>query len=415
MEILPGVAGSISGLTIRNGTGGILSYGSATLSTTAVINNNAGEEWGGGIASYGPLTVLRSTIANNTTDSVGGGLWTRGDTTIANSTISGNSSTGGGGIRVRGEYGRVTIINSTITGNNGAPAGGIYEYAGVVTPPVIKNTIISGNSDGDCSGTLTSGGHNLIGSTSNCTGITNGTNGDQVGASANLGPLQNNGGPTDTIALQSGSKAIDAGDDSICGASPVAGQDQTGNLRPAGPHCDIGAFEVPAAHLSISIARGWNLISMAQNDSTITSLGALTSALNTQLGVGSIQAVAVYVNHQFVPYVPGYSRDVALSPGSGVMVLSGTAGTWQPGGSAFTAGQAVSLQPGWNMVAAPFPAPSLDTGTIAAQTGACDASQIAVAGTSGYRTWLPGQTDLTIPSTHGFWILCSGAATWTPT
>ena len=64
-------------------------------------------------------------------------------------------------------------------------------------------------------------------------------------AQINLDPagLKDNGGPTDTIAILSPSAAIDAGDDAVCAAAPVSGLDQRGHFRPAGSHCDIGAFE----------------------------------------------------------------------------------------------------------------------------------------------------------------------------
>ncbi|MCB0108002.1 MAG: hypothetical protein KDE53_18900 [Caldilineaceae bacterium] len=73
----------------------------------------------------------------------------------------------------------------------------------------------------------------------------------QVDAAAlNLGPLTNNGGPTATIALNAGSVAIDAGDNTRCPAT-----DQRGVMRPVGSHCDIGAFEFqPSIYLPM-IAR----------------------------------------------------------------------------------------------------------------------------------------------------------------
>ena len=58
-----------------------------------------------------------------------------------------------------------------------------------------------------------------------------------------LGPMQNNGGPTETMALGPGSAAIDAADDAICAAAPVNSLDQRGVARPQGLHCDIGAVE----------------------------------------------------------------------------------------------------------------------------------------------------------------------------
>ena len=106
------------------------------------------------------------------------------------------------------------------------------------------------------SGTLTSQGHNLIGDNSGAT-ITP-TTGDQIGTSASpidpkLGPLANNGGPTQTRALlpgSPGSPAIDAGDDCVLNdtCSPALGfsltTDQRGFMRKAGAHVDIGAVEV---------------------------------------------------------------------------------------------------------------------------------------------------------------------------
>ena len=60
-----------------------------------------------------------------------------------------------------------------------------------------------------------------------------------------LGALANNGGPTQTMALLSGSRAINAGNDSVCTANPVNDLDQRGLTRTAnGPHCDIGAYEL---------------------------------------------------------------------------------------------------------------------------------------------------------------------------
>jgi PKD repeat protein len=61
-----------------------------------------------------------------------------------------------------------------------------------------------------------------------------------------LGPLLDNGGPTDTQALLMGSPAINAADNSACVADPVNGTDQRGVIRPQADACDIGAYEVEA-------------------------------------------------------------------------------------------------------------------------------------------------------------------------
>src|SRR5206468_2696648 len=117
--------------------------------------------------------------------------------------------------------------------------GGIY--AGPANYPVsLTDTIVAANTASntnqgpDCSIYYlrpTSGHHNLIGQntgtgTSGCAGFTNGTNGNLVGTAATpidptLGPLANNGGPTLTRALLSGSPAINNGDATDCQTTPV--------------------------------------------------------------------------------------------------------------------------------------------------------------------------------------------------
>src|SRR5262249_3705719 len=113
----------------------------------------------------------------------------------------------------------------------------------------ISNTLIAGNttlisntgpsySADDCNGTITSGDYNLVQNTSGCT--LSGTH-NVIGLDPLLGPLQNNGGPTQTMALQLGSPAIDTGNSATCAAT-----DQRGLPRNAGS-CDIGAYELQAS------------------------------------------------------------------------------------------------------------------------------------------------------------------------
>jgi len=104
---------------------------------------------------------------------------------------------------------------------------------------VAKN-VISGGVGGDCflSGVPpTDQGHNL---SSDGTCFTPSTTNGDITADPKVGPLQNNGGPTDTMALLDGSPAINAADNALCPAT-----DQRGIARPqpAGGVCDIGAYE----------------------------------------------------------------------------------------------------------------------------------------------------------------------------
>jgi len=147
--------------------------------------------------------------------------------------------------------GAITLVNATVAGNQakggtgsstGSESGGGIDLA--LGLAMSTNSVVSGNSAAtgpDCDGTVNSGGHNLLGSDASCSGFT-GT-GDLVNMDPLLGPLQNNGGPTQTMALLDGSPAIDAADDAVCAAPRVNGKDQRRVSRPQGPHCDIGAYE----------------------------------------------------------------------------------------------------------------------------------------------------------------------------
>src|SRR5205823_3608833 len=105
---------------------------------------------------------------------------------------------------------------------------------------LIHNTIVAGNQAGtagpDVSGSLISQGHNLIGSTGGGGGFAS-TDLLNV-AQPLLGSLQDNGGPTQTMALLPGSPAIDAGDN-----QGHLNFDQRGFDRLVDVAVDIGAFE----------------------------------------------------------------------------------------------------------------------------------------------------------------------------
>jgi hypothetical protein len=133
------------------------------------------------------------------------------------------------------------VLNSTITANHGGTnaAGGITHdaRAGGGTA-VIKNSIIAGNtatSFPDCD-SITSLTYSLIGNTTGCK-IPAGT-GNLLNVNPLLGPLANNGGPTPTMALGTGSAAIDAAVSFSCVPT-----DQRGVARPFGLGCDSGAYE----------------------------------------------------------------------------------------------------------------------------------------------------------------------------
>jgi uncharacterized repeat protein (TIGR01451 family)/CSLREA domain-containing protein len=264
---------TISGLTMRGGAPGIFNRDALTV-RNSVIRDNTGSS-GGGIENEGTLTLVNDTVKNNAAQFVGGGLWNFGaGATIIDSTISGNATAqfGGGGIA----NGPLTIINSTISGNTSPDGGGgisLAQAGGLIA----VNSTISGNSapigGGVCCGFAELENTIVAGQTGggNC-GLSSvfdfgynidddGTCGLSTGNHSlpNTDPLldpaglKDNGGPTQTIALQPGSPAIDAIPVGVNGCGTTIASDQRGVSRPHGSGCDIGAFEVaPMVDLSIA-------------------------------------------------------------------------------------------------------------------------------------------------------------------
>ena len=227
-----------------------------------VVNDNDGAGCCQGleIGSLGGK-VVRTTVSGND-DSVGPctGICTVSAMRLTNVTVSGNSAAGeGAGIDVL--KGAATLNNVTVSRNHadadntgGGNGGGILVKSDPSASLALQNSIVAGNTVGstgsgpDCSGTLTSHGHNLIGDTSGCTIATTGS--DIVGVSPLLAPLRDNGGFTKTHALKRHSKAIDHGSPKKPGSGGQAcdRHDQRGIKRPQGPRCDIGAYELKKHH-----------------------------------------------------------------------------------------------------------------------------------------------------------------------
>lgn len=221
----------ISGNTARGSGGGITNQGgTVTVTVTTISGNQTGNAGAGVFTTNGTFTLTESTLSGNVANNFGGGIYNRDALILTNSTVSGNitRALSGGGIY---SSGKVTIINSTISDNSATEYGG-----GIFGTAELINTIIANNpSGGDCSGKITSLGHNLDSDgTCNLTEPT-----DLPNTNPLLGPLRQNGGPTFTQALTSGSPAIDSGKDKDAPTS-----DQRGVPRPRGSSSDIGAYEV---------------------------------------------------------------------------------------------------------------------------------------------------------------------------
>ena len=278
--VLEGADLTLGGVTVTRGTGGILNQGTLTLTNSIVSGNRS--VLGGGInnGNRGTATLFNSTVSGNTATFRGGGILNSSNSTVSltNSTVSGNTALDGTGGGISNNSGTLNLTSVTVAFNRSSETGGGVYGDGASTTN-LRNTIVAQNTapsfpDFD-SATAPTGSFNLIGSGTRTSGITNGTNGNQVGTSTKpidplLAPLANNGGTTPTHALSAGSPAIDQG------FSFGFNTDQRGFLRPvdnpsimnapSGDGADIGAFEVQsttAATVTVSgrvTARGRGIL-----------------------------------------------------------------------------------------------------------------------------------------------------------
>jgi len=210
------IACNISNNTAGDGGGAIGNQGTLTVEYSILSGNTGKNNVGGGIENSGTLTVESSTISGNKSDSNGGGIYNNGTLSVDNSTIYGNSGSNGGGIYSENGMGTtsLTVANATISGNTASGTdGGIDNASGTLS---VSNSIVSGNAGGNCSA---------------C-----GTTGNLIDGTADLGPLQYNGGITQTMMPLPGSPAIGAGSGSSLST------DQRGFVRSGGAS-DLGAVQ----------------------------------------------------------------------------------------------------------------------------------------------------------------------------
>jgi hypothetical protein len=265
---------SLNNTTVHNNSastgGGIYNErGTLTLNSSTVKNNSA-SSGGGGIENYCgggsgfrmSVTLTASTVNNNS----GGGIFNYAASgctatfTLINSTVSGNSGIGIYNSGVDAGSGLLILKNSTLSGNSaeqGFGAGTIQNislFGGSATVE-IANTILNAGPGGTIgsTGTVISHGYNISSDAAGGDGSTgpggflNGP-GDIRNTNPQIGPLQNNGGPTMTHALLVNSPAINTGDPNLNpqAFNPPLLYDQRNSRRfprVVNGRIDIGAFE----------------------------------------------------------------------------------------------------------------------------------------------------------------------------
>jgi hypothetical protein len=228
-----------------SGYGGAIYFNEVVEDVTAVASISEcsfyRNQSDGGSAIYdragSRISIVASTFAENIGEYGPAGIQTDGSLNIVNSTFSGNTgdcsswTDGTCGIAVHSSR-SAGIIYSTIVNNSGSESdAAVLSEGGVIK---INGSIIANNVGADC-------GTSAGGSLGSSAGLdSDGSCRAPITDDPLVNPLANNGGPTQTHALQSGSPAIDAGP-----AGCVA-RDQRGVLRPypTGGNCDLGSFEV---------------------------------------------------------------------------------------------------------------------------------------------------------------------------
>jgi len=255
-----------------NDGGALMTFDLATITDTTFSNNTAITN-GGAIMPFEELILERVTLSGNRAGGSGGAMMSFAIVTATNCTFTDNeagavfpSSAGvtpsaaltntGGAIHA---YEPLRLVHATLTANTAADGGGVFNAyrapvspVGVATGPTaveLQATIVADNTPDDCLddpfGTavtpLASLGH-VLDSDGSCVRA---ATGDQTAADPGLAALADNGGATETHALEPGSPAIDAAGDDCAVAT-----DQRGVARPmdgdenGSSLCDVGAFEV---------------------------------------------------------------------------------------------------------------------------------------------------------------------------
>lgn len=280
--------GSSPGAGGSGGTGGAIANHGGTLTVTAstLVDNAAGNGGAGGAgakpngsaggagggggyggalsSANGSVSIVNSTLAGNTSGS--GATGGTGGATNAKGAAGGPGGDGGDG----GAIGLLSAVTATLVADtlagNGTGAGGAGGAGGSAPTPgaagadagagaggaladpgqhlSVQDTLLASNAGGNCDApSLINAGHDLSFGGSGCPATF-------LNADPDLGPLQSNGGPTETIELGFGSAAIDQVP-RIGGGCPAT--DQRGVPRPGGPACDIGAYEVVAPLVSTGV------------------------------------------------------------------------------------------------------------------------------------------------------------------
>ncbi len=237
----------VENAALSDNGGVIYSYAPITITASAFYSNTA--QLGGVIMTQndatGPITIFDSLFQGNHATHSGGAIWFGRGLYVTNSTFYTNTADYAGG--ALGSYEGWAEINNSTFDHNGANNGAALYFSNGWAPPItLRNTIVAnplwGNNCYAYTGAYTDGGYNLQYPGTSCNPAI-----PEVAPLLDPAGPRRNGGPTASIALQSGSPAIDrapAGGGFYCPTT-----DQRGAARPVDgdgvgtADCDSGAFE----------------------------------------------------------------------------------------------------------------------------------------------------------------------------
>ncbi len=327
--------------TISSGNGGAIDSGggSVTITGSTISDNLVGQGTGGGIENdAGTMTIADTTISGNYAQAVfpGGGIYNAGTMSVTDSTVSSNIAVGGGGID---NTGSLSVIDSTISNNDGeAPdyASGAGGNAGILNSGALDVTAstLAHNVHGtgiestggtaslaatvlanmypfyDCSGVTIDAGYNLD---DDGTCDFSATNDSFSHVEPYLGPLQNNGGPTQTNEPALGSPLLNdiPMGSTANGITLCPSTDQRGVARPQGSECDIGAVELSPTSQDITSPNEATATAGEPFSFTITTTGTPTPKISE---TGALAPNLTFANnHDGTATISGKAKKVGSS------------------------------------------------------------------------------------------------------
>jgi hypothetical protein len=357
LTVQPQATATVNDVTIEGGTapdgGGVLNRGVLAMERDDVTANVAvappgTDGYGGGIDStFGQTTIEDSEILHNQASHGGGGFRGPDDAfmILSRDLVEGNvvhavAQAGfGGGVLLLGPgtASDDTIADNVVIDGSGNPAGsgaGVFSFGGEVSHDTIvgnsagsgggisgnlvaADSIIAGNTGGDCGGSIAYAGVSLSQDGSCESPGSGGLIGDPQ-----LGTLADNGGPSLTLAIPSSSPAYDA-------TSSCPGTDQRGVslLQRGASRCDLGAYQIsaPTTYVPNVSANSLTAYATGANGNTppVLDVHGLVTGLSGPKGVVADASGDVFVANsvgssitEYAPEVTGNVAPLATIAGS---------------------------------------------------------------------------------------------------